>query len=245
MRPVCRGPSLQPHDFNPYRTAFRHLLSRLGTYCSYCERRIVSGLHVEHIQPKDGAHAHRDLVGRWDNFLLACTNCNSTKKDKRVDLADVLLPDRDNTFVAFVYAEDGSAAPADGLGNTIRDKAEATLALTGLEKRPSITLDEKDRPLAIERMSQRMQAWLVAEEAKYDVDSNDGNDAVRRAAVRTAKGYGFFSVWMTVFKDDVDMRNRLIDAFEGTRASGCFHPVTTLPVSPAPNPDGLPDGAKV
>jgi hypothetical protein len=32
-------------------------------------------------------------------------NCNSTKKDKDVVLSDVLLPDRDNTFLAYLYAE--------------------------------------------------------------------------------------------------------------------------------------------
>ncbi|MEW6348554.1 MAG: HNH endonuclease [Thermodesulfobacteriota bacterium] len=245
MRPVRRGKSPQPHDFDPYRAAFPHLVSRLGNYCSYCERRIVSGLHVEHIQPKDGAHGHPHLIGRWENFLLACKNCNSTKKDKRVALADVLLPDRDNTFVAFAYSPDGAVGPSDGLPNTITAMAEATLALTGLEKRPDIRLDEQDRPLAIERTSQRMEAWLVAEEAKKDVDGNPENDAVRRAVVRTAMGYGFFSVWMTVFRQDPEMRTRLVDAFEGTAASSCFHPVTTLPVSPAPNPDGLANGGKL
>jgi hypothetical protein len=32
---------------------------------------------------------------------------------------------------------------------------------------------------------------------------------------------GFFSVWMTVFKDDPDMLNRFIAAFPGTCAD-CF-----------------------
>lgn len=54
-----------------------------------------------------------------------------------------------------------------------------------------------------------------------------------------------YQSWMTVFADEPDMLNRLIDAFEGTRASGCFDPVTTRPVSPAPNPDALADGGKI
>ncbi|MFT3776257.1 MAG: hypothetical protein QM820_63745 [Minicystis sp.] len=49
---------------------------------------------------------------------------------------------------------------------------------------------------------------------------------------------------MTVFQGDADMRNRIIDAFAGTRASGCFDPATTEPRSPAPNPDGLAHGGK-
>jgi hypothetical protein len=50
---------------------------------------------------------------------------------------------------------------------------------------------------------------------------------------------------MAVFDGDLDMRNRLIDAFPGTRGSGCFDPVTTDPVRPGPNPDALQDGGKV
>ncbi len=245
MRPVRRGPSPQAHDFDPYREAFPYLVSRLGTYCSYCERRIATVLDVEHIQPKGGDYARPHLAGRWDNFLLACRNCNSSKKDKDVILGDVLLPDRDNTFVAFVYSPDGGIGPADGLPPAIAGMARAILRLTGLDKRPSVTLDENDRIVATERVSQRMEAWLEAEEAKADVDADPGNLAIKRRVVKHALALGFFSIWMTVFNDDVDMRNRLIDAFQGTRDSGCFDVATTLPVSPAPNLDGLADGGKV
>jgi hypothetical protein len=33
---------------------------------------------------------------------------------------------------------------------------------------------------------------------------------------------GFFSVWMTVFKDYPEMKNLFIDALRGTRESGCL-----------------------
>ena len=121
----------------------------------------------------------------------------------------------------------------------------STQLLTGLDKKITVALDENGRQVAIDRVSQRMEAWAVAEEAWADVIANPGNEAVRRMAVRTARGYGFFSIWMTVFQDDADMRNRLIDAFEGTRDSGCFDALTTEVVSPAPNPDGLPSGGKI
>lgn len=244
MRPVRRGPSPITVDFSPYSKAQPDLISRLGPYCSYCERRVATQLAVEHIQPK-GLTAYHDLVGRWDNFLLGCVNCNSTKKDKDVVLADVLLPDRDNTFTAFTYRPDGTVVPSAAcVALGLSQKAQDTLALTGLDKGISVAVDENGKQVAIDRMSQRMEVWAVAEEAKSDVDADPGNDAVRRGAVRTAKGYGFFSIWMTIFLDDVDMRNRLIDAFKGTRGSGCFDPVTTMAISPAPNPDHLPHGGK-
>lgn len=245
MRPVRRGPSPRSGDFENYRDAFPFLVERLGLYCSYCERRVVTQLAVEHLQPKGGTHGQPDLEGRWENYLLACVNCNSIKLDKRVVFKDLLFPDRDNTFAALAYQADGKVEPAAGLADAVRNMAGATLALTGLDKRISEERDENGRLIAIDRVAQRMEVWLVAEEARTDVNAAPGNDAVRRGAIRTAQGYGFFSIWMTVFVNDSDMRNRLIDAFAGTRASGCFDPVTTLPLSPAPNPDGLADGGKV
>lgn len=245
MRPVRRGASPIAGDFDPYAKAQPYLISRLGGYCSYCERRVATQLAVEHIQPK-GVAAYAHLIGRWDNYLLGCVNCNSTKKDKDVVLADVLLPDRDNTFTAFTYQPDGTVVPSAAcVALGLNQKARDTLALTGLDKRISVAVDENGRQVAIDRVSQRMEVWAVAEDAKLDVDANQGNDAVRRGVLRTAKGYGFFSIWMVVFHDDQDMRNRLIDAFDGVRSSGCFDPVTSASISPAPNPDALPHGGKV
>jgi hypothetical protein len=62
--------------------------------------------------------------------------------------------------------------------------------------------------------------------------------------VRTAQENGFFSIWMAVFEGHVGFRQQLIAAFEGTAGSGCFDPLTTAPVSPAPNPEGLAHGGK-
>ena len=245
MRPVRRGASPRPDDFAPYKSALPHLIARIGSYCSYCERRIATQLAVEHIQPK-GIAAYADLIGRWDNYLLACVNCNSTKKDKNIVLAEVLLPDRDNTFAAFAYSPDGRVEPKKvGVAHDVLLKARDTLALTGLDKKITLAMDENGKQVAIDRISQRMQAWATAEDARSLVNQSPGNDAVRRLSVTLAQSCGFFSIWMSVFVDDTDMRNRLIDAFEGTRVSGCFDPITTAPVSPAPNPDGLACGGKV
>ncbi|MCP4108421.1 MAG: HNH endonuclease [Desulfobacteraceae bacterium] len=244
MRPIQRGSSPLEADFDDYKDAKPYLISRLGIYCSYCERRIATMLAVEHIQPK-ALTAYEHLAGRWENFLLGCVNCNSTKGKKNVMLADILLPDRDNTFAAFTYLADGTVKPADSLSESLKTKAQDTLALTGLDKKISTALDENDRQIAIDRLAQRMEVWAVAEDARDDIVANPGNEAVRQGTVRTAAGYGFFSIWMTVFEDDPDMRNRLIDIFSGTRNSGCFVPVTTLPISPAPNPDNLLHGSKI
>lgn len=244
MRPVMRGTSPQAADFADYAVAKRFLVQRLGRYCSYCERRVATNLAVEHIQPKD-LQAYKTLVGRWDNYLLGCVNCNSTKKDKDVVLSEVLLPDRDNTAVAYDYLADGRIELAATVPAICRPKAERLLALVGLDKPISVALDENGKQVALDRVSQRMDLWGIALEAKQDVDTNPGNDAVRRGAVRAAVAEGFFSIWMIVFSADADMRRRLIDAFPGTNGSGCFDPVSGLPVQPAPNPDGLTHGGKL
>jgi uncharacterized protein (TIGR02646 family) len=244
MRPIRRGGSPLEKDYKEYKDAKADLIGRLGPYCSYCERRIATMLAVEHIQPK-GLPAYADLIGRWENFLLGCVNCNATKKDKDVQLNEVLLPDRDNTFAAFVYSADGKVAPSPELSDGLQRMAEDTLSLTGLDKKISVVQDENGKQIALDRVSQRMEAWAVAKEARSDILTNSENEAVRLGAVRTALGYGFFSIWMTVFSSDSDMRNRLINAFKGTRESGCFDPATGSPISPAPNPDGLPGGGKL
>lgn len=98
--------------------------------------------------------------------------------------------------------------------------------------------------LALDRMSQRMEVWLAAEESKSDLQNNPDNVLLRDYVVKLAKKTGFFSVWMAVFDDDNDMKSRLIDAFPGTRSSGCFD-ANGLSISPAPNPDGLASGSKI
>lgn len=246
MRPIQRGLSPQTHDFSDYSAAKPELVSRLGPYCSYCERRVVTQLAVEHIQPKKGPNAYPLLIGRWENFLLACVNCNSTKGDKNVNTAQTILPDRDNTFFALHYLSDGTIAPSAaakfaGLVTMVTD----TLKLTGLDKPNAGTLNRNGIQVALDRTSQRMEVWLEAEVAKTEIERNPTNQALRNATANLAATTGFFSIWMTIFNSDQDMRNRLIDAFPGVRRSGCFDPSNTNPISPAPNPDSLANGGNI
>jgi len=240
MRPVHRGLSPKSHDFVNYRDALSELVSRLGPYCSYCERMIVTQLAVEHIQPK-ALPQYAALEGRWENFLLACVNCNSTKKDKDFALPNTLLPDRDNTFAAYQYTADGVVKPVFN-GVAMRD-AQALLKLVGLDKAISKARDSNGKLVAIDRVAQRMEAWACAEEAKAAVNGSPHYAKVRELAVKLAAKSGFFCVWMAVFDGDAHMRSRFIDAFSGTQR-GCFD-ASTRPISPCPNPDGLPHGGKV
>ena len=111
MRPVDKGADLG--EFRPYNNAQQPLIDRLGQNCSYCERWIAGGIHVEHKKPKD---PYPILKFQWDNFLLACSNCNSSKGSDRFELSDYLWPDSDNTLRIFEYAEEGKILPVEGFG---------------------------------------------------------------------------------------------------------------------------------
>ena len=72
-------------------------------------------------------YAHLEKV--WENFLLGCTNCKSAKSKKPVDFGSYLMPDRDNTFIAFTYDDLGMVNPAAGLSPELRKMAEDTCEL--------------------------------------------------------------------------------------------------------------------
>lgn len=218
MRPVYRGNSPVDKDGNAkqytkYTSARKDLVSRLGEYCSYCEMELDTSLAVEHIRPK--TH-HPALELSWDNFLLACTNCNSTKGDKDPNPNDILWPHIDNTFNAFTYGLEGRVKPSEGLDAILRKKAVDTIALMGLAATPN-TQQASDR-----RWLNRQEAWQEATLSKADLAEAD-SPAMRRQIIRTAKAKGYWSIWMTIFSDDPDMLQRLIDInnFPGT-AQGCF-----------------------
>lgn len=218
MRPVNRGGSPVDANHNPkqyreYANARKDLISRIGEYCSYCEMELDTSLAIEHVKPKK---YHPDLELVWDNFLLACTNCNSTKGDDNPDLNDILWPHLDNTFRAFKYGQEGRVRPADGLNNTLKKKAEDTIALMGLAVAPN-RQTASDR-----RWLNRQEAWREASMSKADLAEAD-TLAMRRQIIRTAKAKGYWSIWMTVFFDDSDMLQRLThtDNFSGT-SDDCF-----------------------
>ncbi|MES3101478.1 HNH endonuclease [Sphingomonas faeni] len=244
MRPVQKQPSPQTDPFDPYETAKNHLLGRLGSYCSYCERKIVTNLAVEHIQPK-GLPAFAHLETDWTNFLLACVNCNSTKGHQPVLLDDVLLPDRDNTFLAYEYTIDGRVRVTPGLAPPLATKAQALLTLTGLDRKLNSVLDENGKQIVVDRVSGRAEIMAIALDQVAEIAADPSNQGVKRSTVRMANATGGFSVWMAAFAGDADMQERLIDAFAGTRASGCFGTAGHTTVSPHPNTDGLSSGGRI
>jgi len=219
MRPVERGIWPQDEDgidikFSEYTQARRELIARLGEYCSYCEMRLGASLAVEHVQPKKpfgAADVNEERALSWNNFLLACTNCNSTKGNTDINIYDYLWPDQDNTFRAIRYAEGGLVSVVPGVAEI---HAKKIIELIGLNRTPD-TPEASDR-----RWLNRREAWEMAIRAK-DRLMCCNVDAMREQIIELVVAKGFWSIWMTVFKDDIDMLQRLMNALPGTSKT-CF-----------------------
>ncbi len=216
MRPVDKGSDLG--EIKPYENAQQPLTERLGEYCSYCERWIASGIHVEHKKPKNEYPETKYL---WDNFLLACGNCNSGKGHGQLNLDDYVWPDSDNTLLAFSYDAQGRVLPNKIHAELINRKVETTWLALGLNKHPDGQTTGQQIPSSKDkRWLHRQQAWQNASKRKSQLAAFDSEER-RSEIVEMAIQRGFWSVWMTVFQDDADMRSRLIEAFPGT-AKACF-----------------------
>jgi hypothetical protein len=234
MRPVIRGsiPTSNGHllVFTHYRQARDPLIARIGDYCSYCEMPCNEGPDVEHVRPKGGevGNPHLELV--WENFLLGCCYCNSIKGHKAVNLSDFFWPDRDNTFRPFRYERDRVPQLVPGMHQKDKLRAQRTLTLTGLDREPGHpTLSDRDT-----RWIKRREAWgkaLVARERLTRVPSKEMRDQI----VDTATSTGFFSVWMAVFEDAINLRKLFLEAFPGTSGIGESFDANTNPV---PRPEG-------
>ena len=208
MRPVDRGPwplddENRTKSLHPYQRAKADLLDRLGNYCSYCER--TGDLHVEHVISRKRC---LELEEEWTNLLLGCANCNGTKRDRNPSRDGYLWPDQDDTQAAFEYLPEGIVQVRTELSEATRVKAENLYELIGLGRRP--TNDPQARDL---RWRKRREAWGQAIYAKRQFE--DGAEI--GWVVRLAVAIGFWSIWMTVFSDHPEVRERLENSFPGTR----------------------------
>jgi uncharacterized protein (TIGR02646 family) len=195
--------------FEKYTDAAPHLYSRIGRYCSYCERGIPTCLAVEHKLPKSSDH-YPNLELVWSNFLLACANCNSSKGTQEFSGVPPLWPDEDDTYSLIEYRESGAVVPRQGLAAPDAARAAALVRLVGLDKTP------KTSTATDHRFFDRLEVFSIAKQAARDLAESD-TSAMRNTIVNSAKGLGGYSIWRAVFGGDVDMSRRLAEAFVGTR----------------------------
>lgn len=211
MRPVDKSRyTANQQEYDPFGSAKDDLIAALGDYCSYCERiGYFSALDVEHVKDKSSFPA---LKLKWDNFILACKNCNSTKLKKSV--VGCMLPHIDDTYAVFDYLEGGLVVINPELSAADKNKAELLVALVGLDRRPGVrNYSTRDR-----RWQERTKAWNLAERylKKYQLQQCD-----LETLLDLAFATGFWSVWMKVFAEHKEVQVALVTEFNGTRLS-CF-----------------------
>ena len=153
-------------------------------------------------------------------FLLGCFNCNSVKGRKDVSDDDVLWPDQHNTNLAIEYSSGGFVRASNRLDDGLSRRAGGLIELVGLDRHgargwPSPTARDQ-------RWPQREEVWAAAERCRSDFESLGVSDEAIGLVLEAAKGYGFFSVWMTVFGGHAAVRRALIEGFPGT-AHSCFN----------------------
>ncbi len=213
MRPVNKGDAPKA-KLKKYQDAEPYLANRIGPYCSFCELPLQHVPEVEHKEAK--SKGGEEL--KWDNFLLSCKYCNTRKGDvvKKGDSGQYLWPDTDDTFHAFSYEKDLPQINAEYLKQRedgSYQKAVNLMRLIKLDNRP--TRKERDR-----RFYARNEAKnnaLMSREGWLSMETPLDRDTYLETIIMLAKASGFFSVWMTVFKDIIVVKKALLDSFPGTR----------------------------
>lgn len=228
MRPVDKDDQPLNADgtavtFTGYPQSRRYLIDTIGEYCSYCERLIPASLAVEHVSPKS---ANPNLELSWSNFLLACTNCNSTKGHLDVVLTDYFWPDSDteNTFEKFSYDISGLVSVNPLLDHDSAIRAQNTISLVGLDRRQPSAGTRDWEEASDRRHEHRLQAYIDANDyaAKYQAATIEERNLYLPFLIDIAKK-GFWSIWMHAFEGFPEVQRALITNFLGTRQNLFTH----------------------
>jgi uncharacterized protein (TIGR02646 family) len=218
MRPVSKTTRTNddgsPLTFKHWGDAKNELQAEIGSYCSFCEREgYRSSLDVEHILAKS-LPKYNDHIYRWDNFLLGCKNCNSTKGSKDYDTDETYMPHINNLFHTLDIMEGGVIQIKEGITEEQKRRTKNFVDLVGLDRNQS----HPDYSNKDDRWESRIKVWGIANNFRKDYDEK----AIKlERIVETAQGYGYWSVWMTVFNQYPEVKKELINQFPGTTGA-CF-----------------------
>lgn len=207
MRPVDKGDS--PRIYKSYGDARDDLFDRIGMYCSYCEIKLTHMAEVEHIVPRDKGGKELE----WENFLLSCKYCNTSKSNHNDSRNSYLWPDIDNTFIAFRYDKINQIKVNDELSQEEQIKAQNTIELLNLDRKPGKRGWNKS--IKDTRYINIYEAWRKAEDLLNDYKEYQVPYLAKSIALN-ASSSGNFSIWMEVFKDYEEVKELIINEFKGT-----------------------------
>jgi len=140
--------------------------------CAYCESAIVhvGYPHIEHFRPK--VH-YPELTFEWENLLLACSVCNSSrhKGDKfpiRAGVPLLINPCVDDPSDHFEFTYDRTARVASVYGKTERGRtAETMLGLNRAELRDHRSLHVRRLVVLAQTAASDPQAGDLLDEACF------------------------------------------------------------------------------
>lgn len=225
MRPINKGGSpIKKPEFSDYTQAFPYLINRIGNYCSYCERYFEGNLAVEHKSPKD---LYKQEEKKWKNFLIGCTQCNSTKKTKNVNpnhWDDYVWPDRDDTYHMICYLPRNAymATPASWLSDTNKQRVQRMIELVNLNAQTNkydiIVYKNKlakRREVANDCINLKRQYLKTKNFIKTHPDSKCLLEDKLLDIKRMAELSGCWSIWMQHFEGVPEVKEMLLN-FRGT-----------------------------
>lgn len=211
MRPIVKtGTNGNPKEYNPWGSAKEDLINEIGDYCSYCEKKVnCSSIHIEHVRGKKvkdnaGVLIYDHLKFRWDNFLLACCNCNSVKDNKDIVLTNPFLPHENNLLHFIEISQGGLIKIKNGVAGNNLLRTTSFIDLVGLDRKPGDpNYSDKD-----DRWDYRLKAMDVAERQFQRYTSKQVDI---ETIVSLAEALGFFSVWYYQFYGHDEVINALIN----------------------------------
>jgi len=216
VRPIIKSVRINeagnPLEIDPWSDAKQELILEIGTFCSFCEKyNSRSALHVEHIKGRNCRDANDRLIYdqlkyRWDNFLLACVNCNSVKGSKDILSLNPFMPHENNLMHFLEVVAGGIIRMKDGVAGLELNRTQAFLDLIGLDRIPGHHMySDKD-----DRWDSRLKVFDIASRQRQKYTAVNRITDIE-TIIDLAKTNGFFSVWYYVFQGVNDVIDALIN----------------------------------
>lgn len=204
MRPIIKTTKLDsngsPLEYKAWTDAKPELVGETGEFCAYCGKQVNRvDLQVDHVYGKrtkdtNGNLKYDHLKYRWDNFLLSCINCNTTKGKKDVAVLQPFLPHINNLLHFIEVINGGTVQIKQTVTGVELLRTLAFIDLVGLDRKPgdpdfSDKDDRWDCRLKVYDIATRQRVKYCAVPQTTDIEN----------IVDLASSNGQFAIWYCTF----------------------------------------------